>query len=141
MKKYLFIMLVIPVLLCSCGSSKETEKKQEVQYKTTLSGLKYLDIDPGEGAVPQRGQRVYVHQIVSIGDEEIENTYDKDQPFNFVIGNSETIAGLEEGVSTMKVGGKRLLYVPPELGFGRRAIRGIPKNSTIVIEVELLKVE
>lgn len=139
--KYFWILLLIPMLFIGCATPENTEQKQEIKYKMTPTGLKYIDIEIGKGPSPKMGQRVFVHQIVSINGEVVENTYDNGEPFDFVIGNGETIEGLEEGVSTMKAGGKRQLYVPPDLGFGRRSIRNIPKNSTLTIEVELLRVE
>ncbi len=135
-------MIISVVLLAACGSAKKTDKEEKLDIRISPTGLKYLEIKPGLGAVPRQGQTVIVHQIVMDSQGKVfENTYQNGQPFEFTIGKDETIEGLEEGVLTMKVGGKTKLFVPPELGFGRRAVRTIPKNSDLVIEVELINIK
>lgn len=139
-KGILFLLFV--VILTACSSTKKIDKEEKLDIQITPTGLKYLDIKPGTGFSPRTGQLVTVHQIVwdSQGNV-LENTYKNGYPFEFTIGKEETIEGLEEGVLTMKVGGKRKLFVPPELGFGRRAVRNIPKNADLVIEVELISIK
>lgn len=142
MKKNFVILLSALVLLAACSSPQKTDKEEKLDIQISPTGLKYLEIKPGSGAIPKSGQKVLVHQIVwDAQGRVLENTYQNGLPFEFTIGMDETIEGLEEGILTMKVGGKRKLFVPPELGFGRRAVRTIPKNADLVIEVELLGIK
>ncbi|MBE7520384.1 MAG: FKBP-type peptidyl-prolyl cis-trans isomerase [Thermoflexaceae bacterium] len=110
---------------------------------TTASGLKYEDKVVGTGASPQKGQRVSVHYTGRLVDgTKFDSSLDRGQPFSFVIGVGGVIAGWDEGVATMKVGGKRLLYIPAALGYGSRGAGGvIPPNADLVFEVELLGVQ
>ncbi len=105
---------------------------------TTESGLKYEDIVVGTGASPQSGHQVTVHYTGTLEDgTKFDSSLDRG-PFTFEIGAGRVIKGWDEGVMTMKVGGKRKLVIPPQLGYGSRGIGPIPPNSTLVFEVELL---
>jgi ketosteroid isomerase-like protein len=110
---------------------------------TTESGLRYEDIVVGAGASPQSGQEVTVHYTGTLEDgTKFDSSLDRGQPFKFKIGVGQVIKGWDEGVMTMKVGGKRKLVIPPQLGYGRRGAGGvIPPNATLVFEVELLDVQ
>lgn len=107
---------------------------------TTESGLRYEDIVVGTGASPERGQEVTVHYTGTLEDgTKFDSSLDRGQPFKFNIGIGQVIKGWDEGVLTMKVGGKRKLVIPPQLGYGARGAGGvIPPNATLVFEVELL---
>lgn len=107
---------------------------------TTDSGLRYEDIVVGTGASPQRGHQVTVHYTGTLEDgTKFDSSVDRGQPFTFQIGVGRVIRGWDEGVLTMKVGGKRKLVIPPQLGYGARGAGGvIPPNATLVFEVELL---
>lgn len=109
----------------------------------TPSGLQYEDLTVGTGASPTPGQTVVVHYTGWLTDgKKFDSSVDRGQPFNFPIGKGRVIKGWDEGVSTMKVGGKRKLTIPPELAYGKQGFPGaIPPNSTLVFEVELLKLE
>jgi peptidylprolyl isomerase len=108
---------------------------------TTQSGLKYEDIVTGTGPSPQSGQEVTVHYTGTLEDgTKFDSSLDRG-PFKFQIGVGRVIKGWDEGVMTMKVGGKRKLVIPPQLGYGARGIGPIPPNSTLVFEVELLDVK
>lgn len=109
---------------------------------TTPSGLQYEDIEEGTGAEPTQGQRVTVHYVGTLEDgTKFDSSRDRDDPFKFNVGLGQVIKGWDEGVMTMKVGGKRKLVIPPGLAYGSRAVGGvIPANSTLVFEVELLGV-
>jgi peptidylprolyl isomerase len=113
------------------------------QEVTTPSGLKYNDDKVGEGASPSQGQRVSVHYTGWLTDgTKFDSSRDRGQPFQFTIGRGEVIKGWDEGVASMKVGGKRKLTIPPELGYGARGAGGvIPPNATLVFDVELLDVK
>lgn len=110
---------------------------------TTESGLQYIDIEEGTGAMPQTGQMVTVHYTGTLDNGlKFDSSVDRGQPFNFKIGVGQVIKGWDEGVATMKVGGKRKLTIPAELGYGARGAGGvIPPNATLIFDVELLGVE
>src|SRR5262245_52816027 len=114
---------------------------------TTPSGLKMTDTVVGTGATPRRGQTCVMHytgwlyQNGAKG-QKFDSSLDRGQPFEFPIGMQRVIPGWDEGVATMKVGGKRTLIIPPELGYGSRGAAGvIPPNATLIFEVELLDVK
>jgi len=100
------------------------------------------ELAAGDGPLARRGQRVSVHYTGWLTDgNKFDSSLDRGQPFNFTLGAGEVILGWDDGVAGMQVGGKRRLTIPPELGYGRRGIRGvIPPNATLVFEVELLGV-
>jgi peptidylprolyl isomerase len=110
---------------------------------TTQSGLRYEDIVVGTGASPQPGQEVTVHYTGTFEDgTKFDSSLDHGQPFKFKIGAGLVIKGWDEGVMTMKVGGKRKLVIPPHLGYGSQGAGNvIPPNATLVFEVELLGVQ
>ncbi|PZV26806.1 MAG: peptidylprolyl isomerase [Snowella sp.] len=107
---------------------------------TTPSGLKYIDTEVGTGASPTKGQTVKVHYTGTLTDgKKFDSSVDRGQPFSFKIGVGQVIKGWDEGVATMKVGGKRTLIIPPDLGYGERGAGGlIPGNATLLFDVELL---
>jgi peptidylprolyl isomerase len=112
-------------------------------YTTTPSGLKYKDMVEGTGASPTAGQTVTVHYTGTLTDgSKFDSSRDRGQPFSFPIGAGRVIKGWDEGVATMKMGGRRELVIPPELGYGARGAGGvIPPNATLVFDVELLSAE
>jgi peptidylprolyl isomerase len=110
---------------------------------TTPSGLKYTDLVVGTGPSPQRGQTAVVHYtgtLLSDGTK-FDSSRDRGEPYSFPLGAGRVIKGWDEGVATMKVGGRRRLVVPPSLGYGAAGQGKIPPNSTLVFDVELLDVK
>src|SRR5262249_36660689 len=115
--------------------SKEDTKKSE-------SGLQYIDRVVGTGISPSPGKQVTVHYTGTLENgTKFDSSVDRGQPFTFRIGTGAVIKGWDEGVMTMKVGGKRKLIIPPNLGYGSRPTGKIPPNSTLLFEVELLDVK
>src|SRR5262245_30782426 len=114
---------------------------------TTASGLQIKDITVGTGASPRAGQTCIMHYTgwLYVGgkkDKKFDSSVDRGQPFEFPLGQRRVIAGWDEGVASMKVGGKRELIIPPALGYGERGAGGvIPPNATLIFEVELLGVK
>ena len=118
------------------------EAPTEETLVTTDSGLQYVDITEGTGAMPQAGQRVTVHYTGTLEDgTKFDSSRDRGRPFTFQIGVGQVIKGWDEGVSTMRVGGQRKLVIPAELGYGSRGAGGvIPPNATLIFDVELLRI-
>ncbi len=109
---------------------------------TTPTGLKYEDLVEGTGDSAKAGQMISVHYTGWLTDgKKFDSSKDRGQPFPFALGQGQVIKGWDEGVQGMKVGGKRKLTIPPQLGYGSRGAGGaIPPGATLVFEVELLKI-
>jgi FKBP-type peptidyl-prolyl cis-trans isomerase FkpA len=111
---------------------------------TTPSGLQYIDTTPGTGATASAGQHVHVHYtgwLYQDGQQgaKFDSSRDRNDPFAFSLGAGMVIKGWDEGVAGMKIGGKRTLIIPPQLGYGARGAGGvIPPNATLKFDVELL---
>lgn len=111
-------------------------------YESTASGLMYHDLQIGSGASPHKGQKVTVHYSGWLTDgKAFDSSKKRNKPFTFVIGKRKVIRGWDEGVLTMKVGGRRQLKVPSALGYGTVGSPPvIPKNATLIFEIELLEI-
>jgi peptidylprolyl isomerase len=134
--KLLFSLITLTfIFMTGCSTSDKNEV-------TTASGLKYVDEVVGTGAAPQKGSNVSVHYVGTLTDgKKFDSSRDRNQPLGFKIGVGQVIRGWDEGIMTMKVGGKRKLIIPPSLAYGEAGIPGvIPPNSTLIFEVELLAV-
>lgn len=131
-------------LLVACGGRPEADKAGSTigQEITTKSGLKYVDHVIGTEPTPQTGQTITVHYAGRLTDgTKFDSSVDRGQPFVFQVGIGKVIKGWDEGLLTMRAGGKRILTIPPHLGYGQRGAGDvIPPNATLVFEVELLEI-
>ena len=110
---------------------------------TTASGLKYIDIVEGTGETPKKGQTISVHYTGTLENgKKFDSSVDRGQPYEFRLGEGTVIKGWDEGLATMKVGGKRKLIIPPSLGYGQRGSPpNIPPNSILHFDVELVAIK
>jgi FKBP-type peptidyl-prolyl cis-trans isomerase len=141
MQMRLILALAVGVLMVGCNSPAAANTSgKEV---TLADGLKFTDDTIGTGAEAQAGKTASVHYTGWLTDgTKFDSSKDRGQPFSFPIGGGRVIKGWDEGVVGMKVGGKRTLIIPPELGYGARGAGGvIPPNATLKFEVELLDVK
>jgi FKBP-type peptidyl-prolyl cis-trans isomerase len=125
------------------GAEKPKTEKAEGKVVRLPDGLKYEDLKVGEGAEPKTGQTVVVHYTGWLTNgKKFDSSVDRGKPFEFVLGRGMVIRGWDEGVKTMKVGGKRKLTIPPDLAYGSRGAAGvIPPNATLIFDVELLAIK
>jgi len=155
-EKFIVLLLLIAAISIPACSQKEAksvpEKSAETQTQTqplpqtgavkTASGLSFTDLKTGTGAAPVSGKSVTVHYTGWLEDgKKFDSSVDRGQPFVFRIGAGEVIPGWDEGVISMRVGGKRKLFIPAQLGYGAAGAPGaIPPNANLIFEVELLDV-
>ena len=151
MKKTGFLLLAAALVgalaLPALADEKKDDKKGESKMEKTASGLRYEDVVVGTGAAPKPGQICVMHYTGWLWENgakgaKFDSSVDRGKPFKFPLGQGRVIKGWDEGVATMKVGGKRNLLIPPQLGYGMKGAGGvIPPNATLFFEVELLGVE
>ena len=132
--KSIAILLVLALLSVGCAKKN---------IGVTGTGMKYEIIREGTGPSPKRGDSVTVHYTGWLEDgAKFDSSVDRNQPFTFKLGVGQVIQGWDDGVATMKVGGKSKFYIPPELGYGSRGAGGvIPPNAKLIFEVELLSIK
>lgn len=157
-----FIIMILGLLILSiymsCDSQEEVKEEPAVvknepaqpipitipdEVITTKSGLKYIDIAEGDGDNPQKGQKVSTHYTgLLMTGKKFDSSYDRNAPLEFTAGVGDMIKGFDEGILTMKKGGKRTLYIPSDLAYGSNGIPGvIPPDALIVFEVELVDIK
>jgi peptidylprolyl isomerase len=138
---------LMAALALAANSPTSSAIAQTGKTMTTASGLQITDSKAGTGATPRTGQTCVMHYTGWLYEngqkgKKFDSSVDRGEPFEFPIGAGRVIKGWDEGVATMKVGGKRTLVIPPELGYGARGAGGvIPPNATLIFEVELLGVK
>ena len=124
------------------GATAPTPAASAAAATRLPDGLEYTDEVVGTGATPQEGQKVTVYYVGTLQDgTKFDSSRDRDQPFSFTLGTGQVIKGWDEGLLTMKVGGRRKLIIPPSLAYGHRDMGKIPPDSTLIFEIELLGVE
>jgi peptidylprolyl isomerase len=148
---FLAALVVMFTLAASAGGRAgdpgQSESGKGKKMTKTESGLQYRDVKEGTGEKPAKGQTCVMHYTGWLWEdgkkgEKFDSSVDHGKPFEFPLGAGRVIKGWDEGVASMKVGGKRELLIPPDLGYGRRGYPGaIPPNATLFFEVELLKVK
>ena len=149
MKTFTRVALMCAALAFTTIGTIAMTEEASAQSKpvTTPSGLQMTDTTVGTGAQPKQGQTAVVHYtgwLYTNGQKgkKFDSSVDRGQPFEFPVGAGRVIKGWDEGVATMKVGGKRTLIIPPALGYGARGAGGvIPPNATLIFDVELLAVK
>jgi FKBP-type peptidyl-prolyl cis-trans isomerase FkpA len=151
MTKITPLLLSIALAACLTACSQPSSPAAAASGTTSSSakevtmqdGLKYTDDQVGTGTEAQAGKTVSVHYTGWLLDgTKFDSSRDRNQPFSFPLGGGQVIKGWDEGVAGMKIGGKRTLVIPPELGYGARGAGGvIPPNATLKFEVELLDVK
>lgn len=109
----------------------------------TESGLIYRDLVMGKGAEPKMGQKCAIHYVGRLagGGREFDSSYRVKRPLVFVLGDHQLIRGMEEGISTMRPGGRRILIIPPNLGYGDNIVGTIPPDTTLEFDVKLIEVK
>ncbi len=149
LEKLIVIMLLVAAVVIPACSQKEVKPAAGAKgapvtanMVTTPTGLSYADLVVGNGPAPVPGKAVKVHYTGWLENgTKFDSSVDRGEPFVFTLGAGQVIPGWDEGVMTMKVGGKRKLVIPPQLGYGAAGAGGaVPPNATLIFEVELLDV-
>jgi FKBP-type peptidyl-prolyl cis-trans isomerase len=140
---FIIMMLALTPAIGLGGTMTASDKGPDANAVTTASGLKYIDQVVGTGDLAVAGKTTSVHYTGWLENgTKFDSSVDRGQPFSFRLGAGQVIKGWDEGVQGMKVGGKRKLTIPANLGYGSRGAGGvIPPNATLVFDVELLGVK
>ena len=144
------LVIAISISMLTTARARAADPRQadkDKKMNKTDSGLEYRDVKEGSGETPKSGQTCVVHYTGWLWENnakgrKFDSSVDRGRPFEFPVGEGRVIKGWDEGVSTMKIGGKRELLIPAKLGYGARGAGGgqIPPNATLFFEVELLSV-
>ena len=149
----LFLLLLLLPLLAACDTGPNNDEPPpmntplprtvaEADYTVTDTGLKYFDFEVGTGAQAQDGDVVSVHYHGWLTNGQLfDSSYLRQTPITFILGNGSVIAGWDEGILNMRVGGERQLVIPPDLAYGAAGRGSIPPNATIIFEVQLVAVQ
>jgi peptidylprolyl isomerase len=140
-------LFALALAAASAGCTGATPDTSTAQVAAKTTGLQITDTKVGTGFTPKPGQTCIVHYtgwlyVNGAKGAKFDSSVDRKRPFAFVLGEHQVIDGWEQGVATMKAGGKRTLIIPPELGYGQKGGgTAIPPNATLIFEVELLEVK
>ena len=137
------VVIVVAIGVLIYINSNKTTPTTSSEMITTASGLQYQDITVGTGQEAKAGDTVSVHYTGYLEDgTKFDSSVDRGEPFSFTLGTGGVIAGWDEGVAGMRVGGTRKLIIPPELAYGEQGAGGglIPPNATLTFDVELLSI-
>ncbi len=153
MRRWIAAATAVPAL-AGCGSGQEAPlvldcaaitadlEARQTGMTSTATGLLYEQVREGEGPPAEVGQQVQTHYtLCSTDGRQIDSSRERGEALGFALGQGEMIAGYDEGVQGMKAGGRRILVLPPEIAYGSRSLPGLPPNSTLVFEVELVAIE
>jgi FKBP-type peptidyl-prolyl cis-trans isomerase FkpA len=141
------LLIVAAFLVAAPSFALAQDSIDPSKMKKSASGLQHQDLKEGTGDQPKAGQTCVMHYTGWLWadgkkGEKFDSSHDRNEPFQFRLGEGQVIKGWDEGVATMKIGGKRLLLIPPSLGYGARGAGGvIPPNATLLFEVDLLGVK
>ena len=142
------IVIIVGFLLLSVDQNNPEVNSDEIEFSMggggeTVNELKIEDLEIGDGAEVKEGDTVSVHYTGTLTNgTKFDSSLDRDTPFEFTVGAGQVIEGWDQGLIGMKIGGKRRLTIPPELGYGERgAGDDIPPNSTLIFEIELLEIK
>ena len=148
MKKIIIALLVLVILILgSYYFLKSTVSENNQNMPVSLStqdqeDLKIEDLEVGQGQEIKEGDTAQVHYLGTLTNgEKFDSSYDRNQPFEFQVGAGQVIQGWDQGLLGMKIGGKRKLTIPPDLGYGNQSAGNIPPNSTLIFEVELIDIK
>ena len=145
----IFIGLLGILLIAACQQQGETGMSENAS-DASMTGLQITDVTTGDGATAEAGQTVIVHYTGWLYDpsqadnkgEKFDSSVDRGQTFSFSLGAGQVIRGWDEGFAGMQIGGKRILIIPPEMGYGARGAGGvIPPNATLMFEVDLIEIQ
>lgn len=157
-RRFSFLAVAAVIFMSACSSpdtistedsSAEGVSADDSGMITTSTGLKYQITTPGDGATIRNGDTAFMHYTGWLFDEaapdnkgtQFDSSLDRGQPLDFTLGSGRVIEGWDEGIVGMKVGEKRTLIIPPELGYGSRGAPGaIPPNTTILFDIELVNI-
>ena len=149
-KRSFCLLLFVALTAAACGGGETTtdaggppDDDCDTSPVTTDSGLEYQEIECGDGETAESGDTVVVHYTGTLADgTKFDSSVDRGEPFTFPLGAGQVIKGWDEGLVGMKVGGKRKLTIPPELGYGPDGSPPvIPPNATLIFDVELLDIQ
>jgi FKBP-type peptidyl-prolyl cis-trans isomerase len=136
------LALFVILGLAACGGGGDTAFPTQQQQTLIVGDLVVEDLVVGTGPVAETGDTVTVNYVgVLENGTQFDSSYDRGVPFTFTPGAGEVIAGWEQGVPGMRVGGTRRLTIPPNLGYGLNPVGVIPPNSTLIFDIELLSIE
>ena len=136
---------LLALVLAACGNSSteaDGPPGETAEGTVTESGLRYIEVEAGEGIQPKTGHIVAVHYTGRLENgTEFDSSHKRGEPYTFALGHGKVIAGWDEGVALMRQGGKARLVIPPHLGYGQRGAGGvIPPNATLIFDLELVEV-